>query len=91
MRKRGKSDANQSAIVKGLRKFGASVWVTSSCGSGKPDIVVGYSRVNFPMEIKADKKKKLTPMELEFARTWNGTTYIIYSLEDAISIITARF
>ena len=41
MRKRGRTDGNQSEIVKALRKLGYSVLVMSSMGGGAPDICVG--------------------------------------------------
>ena len=95
MRKHGKSDSNQPAIVKALRDMGASVLVMSALGNGAPDICVGYRGVNFLFEIKDGEKppsqRKLTPDEIDFRNAWNGHAQVVNSLEDAISIITARF
>ncbi len=94
MRRRGRVDDNQPAMVADLRKIGASVAVTSGVGDGFGDIVVGYRGLNFCFEIKdpnkAPSKRKLTPDEKTFHAEWRGQIDIILTLEDALKIMGAR-
>ncbi|HJP47915.1 hypothetical protein [Acinetobacter venetianus] len=46
MRRAAKIDANQTEIVKALRKFGASVQSLASTGKGCPDLLVGFRGMN---------------------------------------------
>ena len=80
-------DSNQAFIVAGLREFGASVWVTSNCGKGAPDIVCGYRFRTFPMELKS-ANGKLTKDEIAWRDGWKGNYYIVHNIEEAIEIIT---
>lgn len=88
MRKRGKIDANQSAIVAALRKLGASVQSLASIGAGCPDIAVGWSGVNHFFEIKdgnqPPSKQKLTPDEVEWAANWKGRVVKVNCLSDIL-------
>ena len=94
MRRAARIDANQKYIVKILRLMGYSVAVTSACGKGFPDIVVGDSKKNYLFEIKdGDKYKsqqKLTAAEQEFADSWKGQYNVINCLDDAIKIINSK-
>lgn len=87
-----RTDANQQAIVKDLRKLGYSVFVTSMVGCGFPDIVVGAKKINFLFEVKDSEKskscRKLTNMENLFHLTWKGSVHIITCIQDAIDIIS---
>lgn len=91
MRKRGKTDANQAEIVRDLRAIGASVWITSGCGNGAPDLVVGYAGHNFCMEIKdwnqIPSKKRLTSDEKVWHEEWKGTVQVVESFKDALLIL----
>jgi len=49
-RRAARVDANQKEIVTMLRRMGYSVAVTSDCGKGFPDIVVGRSGKNYLFE-----------------------------------------
>lgn len=79
-------DENQRLIVEGLRAIGASVQVLSAVGHGCPDVLVGYRGHNFPMEIKVGNAR-LTPAEQEWRNAWQGTHYIVRSLDEAIAIL----
>lgn len=89
MRKRGRTDANQTPIVEGLRKIeGVSVWVTSGLGNGFPDLVVGYQRRNYLLEVKnplalRGNSSRLTDEEQDFHDAWQGQVAVVESLEDA--------
>ena len=90
-RRAARVDANQNEIVTMLRKMGYSVAITSDCGKGFPDIVVGRSGRNYLFEIKDGNKppsaQKLTDAEQQFADTWKGQYNVITCLDDAIKIL----
>lgn len=60
-------------------------------GDGLPDIIVGYRKQNFLIEIKDGKKikskKKLTVDEQEFFNTWKGQVDKCETLEEIIKVI----
>ena len=76
MRRRGRVDANHTAIVSLLRSFGCSVISTAGVGDGFPDLVVGFHGVTHLIEIKdgekSPSKRRLTPDEEEGHATWQG-------------------
>lgn len=84
-------DANQPAIVKALRKLGASVQTLHEVGKGCPDIAVGFRGANYLIEIKdgtkPPRKRKLTDDEQEWHAKWNGTVYVVESIEQAMEVI----
>ena len=56
MRYAARVDANQMQIISALRAAGAYVWII-----GLPvDLLVGYNKQTFLVEVKTDSKKKLT-------------------------------
>jgi hypothetical protein len=87
MRRAAKVDDNQSHIVTGLRKMGASVLVVSQLKNCF-DILVGWNGINYAFEIKDGNKppsqRKLTSGEQNFFDSWNGQVSVVESLEDAI-------
>ena len=91
MRLRGKTDANQTSIVKELRKLGASVFPMSNLGSGYPDIACGWRGANYFFEIKDPKQppsaRKLTDDEKDFHLAWSGQVAVITSTEEAMDIM----
>ena len=91
MRKHGRTDANQAAIVKALRKAGASVQSLASVGDGCPDLLVAYRERVFLVEVKdanqPPSKRKLTPEEKWWHETWRSRVYIVESVEEALDII----
>lgn len=76
MRKHGRTDGTQAEIVSVLRRLGATVQSLASVGNGCPDLLVGYARANYLLEVKdgnlPPSKRKLTPDEARWAETWSG-------------------
>lgn len=93
MRRRGRTDGNQSKIVKELRQAGCSVAITSSMGDGFPDLVVGWRGVNYLFEIKdgtlPPSGRKLTKEEQTFRHSWSGLYYIIETSGQALEAMGA--
>ena len=91
MRLRGRTDANQANIVRGLRKIGCTVFPTSNLGSGFPDILVGFRGHNWLFEIKDSNQKpseqNLTDDEKDFHCAWSGQVAVIRSVEDAMDVM----
>jgi len=99
MRKQGRTDANQAAIVASLRAAAKyvrlSVFVTSAVGNGFPDIVVGYLGRNFLIEIKDPKKppsaRKLTEAEDGFHSKWDGQVATCGTFDEILKVIGLTF
>lgn len=91
MRRAAKTDANQAAIVGGLRACGATVQSLAAIGKGCPDILVGHRGRNFLMEIKDGNKlpsaRKLTPDQIEWHAAWKGVVITVNSVEEAIAVL----
>ncbi len=71
MRRAGRVDTSQAAIVAALRAVGAKVKVLSHVGGGMPDLLVTYQARLYLLECKPDdvpSRRKLTTAELAFAR-----------------------
>jgi len=91
----GRTDANQTEIVKDLRRsnLAASVAITSSLGNGFCDIVVGFRGRNYLIEIKDENKppskRKLTEPEKEFHDAWRGQIDVAKNLDEVLVIIGA--
>lgn len=89
-RRNHRPDANQSAIVAGLRGVGASVFLI-----GRPvDLLVGYRGNTVLMELKDGQKKasarKLGATQVEFFAVWRGGVALeVGSLDDALKAIGA--
>ena len=81
-------DENQEAIVKALRKVGASVEVI-----GQPvDLLVGFRGGTFVLEVKDGRKapsaRVLTPTQERFFRTWRGGPAVkVESVGEALAAI----
>ncbi len=88
MRKHGKVDANQKAIVQALRKVGASVTSLAEVGGGTPDLLVGFRRRTFVLECKV-KGAKRTQAQIAWWFNFNGEGDIVYSETDALRAIGA--
>jgi hypothetical protein len=87
-------DDNQAEIVEALRRVGASVQSIAKVGAGCPDLLVGYRRRTFLLEVKDGKKplsaRKLTPLETKWQRMWTGwPVEIVNSVEEALFAIGA--
>lgn len=91
MRYANKIDANQNAIVKGLRGAGAFVRIISQ-GDGIPDLLVAYKGYTILMEVKDGDKppsaRKLTEAEQKFFDEWTGGMLVIVnSVQEALEIL----
>ncbi len=84
-----KIDLLQKEVVNALRKIGASVTILSAVGKGFPDLIVGFRKVNFLIEVKSKKTATLTSDQVEFFKTWSGQVAVIYSAEEAINLVTS--
>lgn len=92
MRRKARTDSNQSTIVKALRGIpGVSVAVTSALGNGFVDIVVGRLGVSYLIEIKDENKppsdRKLTPAEEKFHSEWTGQKAVCKNLDEILKTI----
>jgi hypothetical protein len=92
MRRAAHTDANQSEIVDALRAAGASVEPKlARIGEGVPDLLVGIRGVTTVMEVKDGakvlSKKKLTTDEVRWHNNWNGSVYVVESVEQALQIL----
>ena len=86
------TDKNQKHIVNALRKVGAIVKMVYTVPN-LFDILVFYEGKTYCVEIKQDKKKKLTKGELQCKEDIEsvGVKYwIIYSIEDALKMINIK-
>ena len=85
-------DANQKEIVKALIAIGCTVADTSRAGEGFPDLVVGYRKVNYMIEVKDGEKvasrKQLTPAQVKFHADWKGQIVVVESVEQAINAVS---
>jgi hypothetical protein len=85
-------DANQEGLVKFLRRIpGVSVAVTSSLGGGFPDLVVGFNRRNYLLEVKdgtkPPSKRALTEDERTFHHAWHGQVEVVSSPSEALDAL----
>ena len=91
MRRRAKVDANQPEITAALRKAGASVLHLHSVAGGCGDILVGFRKRNFLLEIKDGNapvsQRKLTPAQVEFHLTWQGQITVVETVMEALAAI----
>lgn len=71
MRSGGHPDSTQAAIVDALRKCGAFVQHITQVGNGAPDLLVGFRRRTFLLEVKGPKTP-LDPRQVEWHASWRG-------------------
>lgn len=88
---RPRLDANQKAIINGLRKAGVSIQSMAGIGCGCADILAGSNGHNYIFEIKnpnqPPSKQRLTEMEQKWHVQWRGRVHIITGLNDALKIM----
>jgi hypothetical protein len=91
VRRIAKTDANQPAIVDGLRAIGCSVQILAREGEGCPDLLVGYRGLNLLLEVKDDgqppSKRRLTDDQGRWHADWNGQVATVENLEEAIAVV----
>jgi len=83
-----RTDVNQKEIVHALREHGAVVTDLSGVGKGCPDLLVGFNKTTYLIEIKRDSKAKFTPEQLKWYDNWcGGIVARIENVKDAIELI----
>lgn len=95
MRRAGRTDDNQTAVVDFLRAASWSVLITSMLGKGAPDAIVARDGFTAALEIKDGDKppsaRKLTKDERRFQLAWQGAYIVAISPEDALSQLTRAY
>lgn len=90
-RLKSRVDANQKQIVKALRQAGATVQHLHAVGAGCPDLLVGFRRINYLMEVKDGKKppsaRKLTADQVEWHDEWRGWAHVVKSVDEALAVL----
>jgi hypothetical protein len=94
MRRAAKVDANQAEIAAALRTAGATVYSLAAVGNGIPDLLVGFRRGTWLLEVKDGKKppsaRELTPDQVRFHSEWfGGPCMVVNSTEEALAAIGA--
>jgi hypothetical protein len=93
VRKFGRIDKNQPAIVKALRQCGASVQPLSAVGGGCTDLLVGYRGVNLCIEVKEPittthrPQKQLTPAQVVWHGDWRGQKAVVETIDEALAVL----
>jgi hypothetical protein len=97
VRRRGKPDANQAAIIEALRGIPeCSVLVLSAVGRGCPDLLVGYRGANLLVEIKNPAHDKVGGQAMDETRArqqkfrdgWKGAVIRATGLKEIITAMT---
>lgn len=87
MRRRGRVDDAQAAIVQALRDAGCSVRSVADVGGGFVDLVAGRRGRNYLLEVKTGERpcdRKLTPAERQFHASWRGQIAVVSTVEEAL-------
>lgn len=92
MRARGRTDSNQSRLVKSLRQLGVRVEILSSLGNGVADLLCAPKHGPMVLlEVKDGSKSKsrqaLTGPEKEWHSLWHEHVFTVNSLEQAIKVL----
>lgn len=75
-------DANEPEIVNALEKVGATVYRLHT----PLDLLVGYRRKTYLIEVKVPGKK-LNKKQKEFIAGWRGQHAVVESIEQALKVI----
>ena len=89
MRLKARVDSNQVEVVKALRKIGAKVQHLHTVGAGCPDLLVGYRRKNYLLEVKV-KGGQMGLAQIEWAETWPGEVHTVRTPEEAVSAVIGK-
>ena len=95
MRRAARTDKNHDDIVQALRAVGATVQSLAAVGSGVPDLLVGFRKQTFLVEVKdgqaSPSAKKLNPAQVIWHHNWTGGSLaVVESVEDALKLIGVR-
>jgi hypothetical protein len=80
-------DENHVEIVNALKQIGCSVYDASRVGGGFPDLVVGYRRCSYLLELKSEHGK-LNKKQIAFRDSWNGNFAVVRTPMEAIAAVT---
>lgn len=84
MRHAKRTDTNHAEIRDGLRDLGHEVADFSHVGGGVADLAVRISETMVLwLEVKRDKKEKLTPAEVIFKMFWFDYYRVVTSVDEA--------
>jgi hypothetical protein len=86
LRGHGKSDSNQSEIVKALRGIGCFVEILSDVGRGCPDLLVAIRQKLYLMEVKA-AGGKLTDEQVRWHTACKAPVHVVHSIAEAFEVI----
>jgi hypothetical protein len=90
------ADLNTEPIIRALQKVGATVVVLTRVGGGCPDLLVGFRRRAFLLEVKrqavpgkvAPSAVKVRKSQVKFAARWRGPPVaVVRTPEDALQAI----
>lgn len=86
-------DANQAVIVAALKRVGATVHHIHEVGRGCPDLIVGFRRRNYLLEVKNPRSgygRRGVRHQLEqmfWHAGWAGQVCVVTSPEEALTAI----
>ena len=91
MKKYGRTDDNQTSIVRSLRKAGCSVLSLAEIGGGCPDLLVFRRSTGllYMLEVKDGDKfpsqRKLTPHQVKFHQDWPA--HVVNNIDEALEAV----
>lgn len=88
-------DSNQPVLVAQMRKIpGVTVKHTHMVGDGFTDVVIGFRRKNYLLEIKDPSKppsaRRLTEDEKKFHEEWTGQIDVVETIDDVLRILELK-
>lgn len=94
MRRAARVDRNQSEVMAALRTVGATVHSLAAVGNGVPDLLVGFRRGTYLLEVKDGTKKpsarELTTDQIAWHLEWSGgPCVVVNSVGEALAAIGA--
>lgn len=89
MRHAKRTDVNHAYIRDELRKQGYEVFDFSAVGGGVADLAVKITpTMSLWLEVKKDKKEKLTDREVIFMMLWFDCYRVVTSVDEAVAAIS---
>jgi len=83
-----RTDVNNATIRDGLRAQGYEVFDFSGVGGGVADLAVKITpTMSLWLEVKKDKKEKLTDKEVIFKMLWFDVYRVVTSIDEAVAAI----
>lgn len=87
-----RTDKNHLPLMEQIRQIpGAEVLSIHTIGRGAPDLILGFAKRNYLLEVKDPKqppsKRRLTEDEEKFHKSWPGSVHVVETLADVLRII----